>query len=70
MGKKRVRHNAEFKAKVALEALAGLKTVNELAGQYPAPPHTNQPMEAAGARGRQNSICQRAWNGHPRGCYL
>jgi transposase-like protein len=34
MGKKRVRHSAEFKAKVALEALKGLQTVNELAGQY------------------------------------
>ena len=34
MGKKRVRHSAEFKGKVALEALTGVKTVNELAGQY------------------------------------
>ena len=34
MGKKRVRHSAEFKAKMALEALKGLQTVNELAGQY------------------------------------
>jgi len=34
MGKKRVRHSAEFKGKVALEALKGVKTVNELAGQY------------------------------------
>ncbi len=34
MGKKRVKHSAELKAKVALEALKGLKTVNELAGQY------------------------------------
>ena len=34
MGKKRIRHSAEFKAKAALEALKGLKTVNELAGQY------------------------------------
>jgi len=34
MGKIRVRHSAEFKAKVALETLKGLKTVNELAGQY------------------------------------
>jgi transposase-like protein len=34
MGKKWVRHSAEFKAKVALEALKGLQTVNELAGQY------------------------------------
>jgi putative transposase len=34
MGKKRIRHSAEFKAKAALEALKGLRTVNELAGQY------------------------------------
>jgi len=34
MGKTRIRHSADFKAKVALEALKGLKTVNELASQY------------------------------------
>ena len=34
MGKKRIRHSADFKAKVALEALKGVKPVNELAGQY------------------------------------
>ena len=34
MGKKRVRHSAEFKGKVALEALKGMKTVNELASEY------------------------------------
>jgi len=34
MEKKRVRHSAEFKAQVALETLKGLKTVNELAGQF------------------------------------
>ena len=34
MGKKRVRHSAELKGKVALEALKGMQTVNELAGQY------------------------------------
>jgi transposase-like protein len=34
MGKKRVQHSAEFKGKVALEALKGVKTVNELAGEY------------------------------------
>ena len=34
MGKKRVRHSAELKVKVALEAVKGLKTVNELASQY------------------------------------
>jgi len=30
---------AEFKAKVALEALAGRKTVNEIAGAYKVHPH-------------------------------
>lgn len=30
----RKQHNAEFKAKVALEAIKGLKTVNELASEY------------------------------------
>ena len=30
---------AEFKAKVALEALAGRKTVNEIAGAYEVHPH-------------------------------
>lgn len=34
MGKKRVRHSGDFKAKVALEALKGLKPVNELASLY------------------------------------
>ena len=34
MGQKRVRHSAEFKGKIALEALKGMKTVSELAGQY------------------------------------
>ena len=34
MGKKQIRHSADFKAKVALEALKGLKTVNELACLY------------------------------------
>jgi transposase-like protein len=30
----RRRHSSEFKAKVALEALKGQKTLNELAGEY------------------------------------
>jgi transposase-like protein len=34
MTMKRKRHSGEFKAKVALEALKGLKTVNELGAQY------------------------------------
>ena len=34
MGQKRKQHSAEFKAKVALEALKGLKTVTELGSEY------------------------------------
>jgi len=30
----RKRHGADFKAKVALEAIKGLKTVNELSSEY------------------------------------
>ena len=34
MGQKRKRHGSEFKSKVALEALKGVKTANELSSQY------------------------------------
>ena len=34
MSQKRKRHSAEFKAKVALEAVKGLKTSSELAREY------------------------------------
>jgi putative transposase len=34
MGTKRRRHSAEFKARVALEAIKGQRTVNEIAAQY------------------------------------
>jgi putative transposase len=34
MSTQRKRYSAEFKARVALEALTGLKTVNELASAY------------------------------------
>ena len=34
MSTKRKRHTAEFKAKVALEAFKGIKTVNELAAEF------------------------------------
>lgn len=34
MSQKRKRHSAEFKAKVALEAVKGLKTAGELAREY------------------------------------
>jgi putative transposase len=39
----RKQHSAEFKAKVALEAIKGLKTVNELATEYSVhPPQSHQ----------------------------
>ena len=34
MGKQRKRHSKEFKARVALEALRGLKTLSELASEH------------------------------------
>ncbi len=34
MKKKRRRHDPEFKARVALEALKGARTIQELAGEY------------------------------------
>jgi putative transposase len=34
MGHKRVRHTPDFKAKVALEAIKGQKTINEIASLY------------------------------------
>jgi putative transposase len=38
MSTQRKQYSAEFKARVALEALKGLKTVNELASTYGVPP--------------------------------
>ena len=37
--KKRVRRSAEFKFKVALEAMKGLKTANEIASEYQVNPN-------------------------------
>ena len=34
MGKQRKRHSKEFKARVALEALRGMKTLSELASEH------------------------------------
>ncbi len=35
----RKKHSAEFKAKIALEAIKGLKTINEIASEAEVPPH-------------------------------
>ena len=40
MAKKRKRHSAQFKAKVALEAFRGLQTASELASEYEVHPVT------------------------------
>jgi len=40
MGKQRRQHSEQFKFKVALEAAKGLRTVNEIAGEYGV--HPNQ----------------------------
>ena len=40
MAKKRRRHSAEFKAKVALEAFRGLHTASELSSEYEVHPVT------------------------------
>ncbi len=40
MAKKRKRHSAKFKAKVALEAFRGLQTASELASEYDVHPVT------------------------------
>ena len=65
MGKKRIRHSADFKAKVALEALKGVKPVNELAGQYQVHPTQISQMETPGARGRARDLCHRSCQRRP-----
>jgi len=50
MGGRR-RHSAQFKAKGALEALGGERTVNEPAGLYQVHPEPDRGVEAAGPAG-------------------
>ena len=46
---KRRNFSAEFKARVALEALSGAHTMAELAFQAQSPPEHDRPVEAQGS---------------------
>jgi len=47
---KRTRYSAEFKAKVALDAIRGEQTLSELAARHGVHPNLIQPVEASGHR--------------------
>ena len=51
MSTQRKQYSAEFKARVAFEALQGLKTVNELARTYGVHPTQIAPLEASPPKG-------------------
>ncbi len=54
----RRRFTGEFKAKVALEALRGDKTVHEIATRHKVHPNTGKRLEAAGGGGDEGGILQ------------
>jgi hypothetical protein len=56
MNGKRKQHTAEFRFKVALETLKGLKTVSELASILRGASNVDQPLEEGIARGRANDF--------------
>jgi len=51
MSTQRKQYSAEFKARVALEALKGLKTVNELASTYGGTSDADCPLETSPPEG-------------------
>ena len=55
--RKKKRHSSEFKAKVALEAFKGIKTINELAADYSLHP-AQISMERAAHRGSTSTLHQ------------
>ena len=57
-GKRKV-HTAAFKAQVALAALKGDRTVNELAGQLRRPPDADPRLEEATARRGRGDLRRR-----------
>jgi transposase-like protein len=54
--KKRTVHGAELKAKVELEAVRGVKTINEIAQEYGVHPVQVSPMEARNPSESQNPV--------------
>ena len=46
----RQKYSASFKAKIALEAIKGLKTINEIAGESPSTSDSNSTMEKTTAQ--------------------
>ena len=57
MKQKRKQHSAAFKAKVALEAVKGERTLNELAGQFELhPTHAGRAMEKAPGGRSQRTV--------------
>ena len=66
---KRKRHSEESKAKVALEALKGLKTVNELAAGYGCIQHRSASGSVSSADGGEGDLREPAPQGGaaPRG---
>jgi transposase-like protein len=65
MSKKRMRYSAQFKFQLALEAVKGLKTINELASEYSVHPNQvsewkRQLLEAG------NTLFSRGGAGHER----
>ncbi len=49
-------HTSAFKAKVALAAVKGEKTLTGLAQQFDVPPQPNDPVERPASRGRGGDL--------------
>ena len=52
----RRRFSGEFKVKVALEALRGAKTIQEIAARHKVPSEPSQHLEAAGSGGDEGGL--------------